>query len=248
MIKKRIAIVGCSHSDSTQPNEPWYMGFDKHCVDVHCYAMSGQGLQYQDFILKYLSNTCRDYYDAVIVQLSGTSRYFIPTPNPDNNVDVPLQFNLQNTWNAFYDMKPKLEWMYTTNQFKCSDNTTVETWLAQNGNTGMKEFIHQENTETANSICVQYGRQFIDFLPFYEKVFDNFFYFGWQWESDNNIGYDKNVHEFLIDRYGEFHLAELLDDTLHLTSQGNRVCFNEYIMNSKIGDYLYECGLKEFAE
>jgi hypothetical protein len=243
---KKIAVIGCSHSDLTQPNRSWIYGFSKYDVEVHSYAMSGQGLNYHDFVLKYICNHCPDQYDAAIVQLTGTNRWWIPTPIMEDPDRLDILSN--EVYPGIIDKKFKAEWRYSNTPVSCHDSVSFNTWIARNGLTGMHD-LESKLSDSWNSIVTQWGMEFIKFLDVYEKIFPNFFYFGWQWENNNNISGDTQLgsaHEFLRKKYGDFGLAGFLDDTLHLTDEGNSVFFNEYIMNSKIGDYLKnECGLKQ---
>ena len=60
-------------------------------------------------------------------------------------------------------------------------------------------------------------------------------------ERVTNIGQQKSFWHWMIEKYSiEYILENFIDETTHCTPLGNKVLFEEYICNSRIGNYLNE--------
>jgi len=209
--------------------------------------MPGHGIQYFDFILKYLVANKLDY-DCVIVQLTGSSRWQFPITGYSSN-----EFNTITVSDRYVN--------YATNYAHATAHNTVDyedlyenipmsflddISIFNHGNKQPRDNIEDTNFNkyTINRLqqetwISEYYKLFTQTLHMYEHHFPNVFWWRFANESINNIGHDTTSLETVIkheELYGD--LNDIINDTLHLTPLGYRILFDEYIMKSKIGDYI----------
>lgn len=243
-MRKKIAVIGCSHSDINQEHMNWIYHLPmNHNVEVDCYSIAGQGNYYQDFVLRYIALNFADTYDAVICQHTGHSRYWVPigTATELETMRKPPRFEVDGCNRMVFN----IHWLYSVDartwNFKLGDYTG----LCSQGDVGTYEVSDMAHTakqykDSNRSVVTHHCDMIIDMLPMYANIFKNFFYFGWQWSANNNINMERNVIEEIRHLGGDTALANFLDDTLHLTTPGHKFMYEHYIMKSKIGDYLLD--------
>lgn len=243
-MRKKIAVIGCSHSDINQENMNWVYHLPmNHDVEVDCYSIAGQGNYYQDFVLRYIALNFADTYDAVICQHTGHSRYWVPigTEIELETISTPAKFDVDGCNKLAFN----IHWLFTSGTQPWHLKLGEFTGLSSQGSVGalkipdtVQDAKHYK--DSGSSVVTHHCNMIIGMLPMYENIFKNFFYFGWQWSANNNINMERNVIEEIRHLRGDTALANFLDDTLHLTTPGHKFMYQNYIMKSKIGDYLLD--------
>lgn len=244
--KKKIAIIGCSHSYYLQCNQNWTTMFPDG-IEIHNFSLAGHGVMYFDYVLKYIIAN-KLHFDAVIIQLTGNTRWQFPvtgTCSDDLKVET-ISDNYYNYW---------IDYAHATISQIIPHEEIMKNELFSDArfyNSGMliheedltKSQFHEDNINiTANETWItEYYKLFVDTLHLYESSLENIFYWRFGLEVINNIGQDiKPALDVVIDQthlYDE--LDDVVDDSLHLTPLGYRILFDEYIMKSKIGDWVKE--------
>jgi len=244
----RIAIIGCSHSYYNECDENWTTLFPSNFV-IHNYSAAGHGVQHFDFVLKYIIANKLEY-DCLIIQLTGTTRWQFPITGhcsdeilinkiSDKYVNFAVDYSHATANNVI-----KFEELYENNGISSFDDISLHTkGLMQSRSIAItdSDFVaHDINISEGNTWVTEYYKLFVDTLHLYEPYFKNVFY--WKFSSDviNNIGRDDATALDVVlnskELYGD--LNDIIDDTYHLTPIGYGILFDEYIMKSKIGDYV----------
>ncbi len=263
---KYVAVIGCSFTAHDQPGhrypEKWnswsqYIPQDFPDVEVHNYACSAMACNYFDVILKGLVNFKHYKYDAVIIQLSSSTRWSLPLDTP---VEDYMRYN--DFWNTEIDPLEDLlvvEHEIPTNIPRYKHMIDLSSLITFGGNvngkaniTGIrhKDVLDTDQLQYLNNL-VQGGLplasifyyNFIKTLPMYEKYFDKVFYYSHLPTSDNtvsnNIGRELDIIPW-IEKFPKYidRFTNAPDDPGHLNSTGNKLLYNDYIMKSAIGDWL----------
>lgn len=232
---KRIALVGCSHTDYLTkletPTDHWSFNMLKYGVQIDNYARHGQGNSYIDFVLRYILAN-KIHYDCVIVQMTGNSRWMFPVIDKDQGLDLVTKNISENYNHKMFDNT----WGYS--------NKTIPPQAVEN----LQHYIdycqinnsqyHGEFEENGQNIASYTSDIYRRSISIYEKLFPKFFYWDFQWTDINNIGYDTNFRNTVIQEHGDIFFVNLLDDTMHLHPLGQKYLWDNYLFKSYIGDYL----------
>lgn len=264
MSKKRIAILGCSHSSyeqvmNTPGNKDWVHMLADLYPDVHFdnYANLGRGALYYDFVLKYIiTNYPKDYYDAVIIQFTVENRWLIGLEqiNTRQNETDGFKVTYKPSENyTTYAMShphvvtttPSILIYEENNRYICPTEKTKY----ENFRESMRTYYGKTDT-----MVMFYERMFVSTLEtLYKDKFKNIFY--WDFMNgyspiDNpefhnvnrsNISTGKPYVLWATEKFGDVYtVMELLDDTFHCSPEGNRVLLNEYLLSTEIKPYLDE--------
>jgi len=245
---KKIAIIGCSHSYYGECEQNWTTMFPEDFI-IHNYSMPGHGVQYFDFILKYIVANKLDY-DCVIVQLTGSNRWQFPITGYSSNKlrewkvsDTYINYAAQASHATAHDSIDH-EDLYKNIPMRFLDDISIYNHGLKQSRVNLEETDFKEHTINRahqDTWTSEYYDLFTQTLHMYEHYFPNVFWwrFG-QSHPNTNIGRDDltalNTIISKTELYGD--LNDIIDDTLHLTPHGYRILFDEYIMKSKIGDYV----------
>jgi hypothetical protein len=233
-----IAVIGCSHSSYRQSPDTWtaVMAAQYPTIEFHDYASGGSGAQYVDMVLKLILD-CD--YDLVIVQNTSSQRWCISKGSSrlyrENGEFV-------NIFEKQHSHLPNL-WHYTLEVNSHKYNETIP----QNCPNKISFWDERSEYFTYPEFYTLITRTTLEKV--YSKLFKNLMYFGWpvtyyEYESTDNIGKGMSAMDWLFGKYQknleqEYWIAErFFDETLHLNPEANKMFFNEYIMTSKIGEFL----------
>lgn len=260
---RRIAILGCSFSEwYNDQYENWSHHIAKNFPDtqVDCYARSATGQDYADYTIDYLLD---QKYDCVIYQASLGSRISIPLYN-DLNPDIDTEWNIckieKQVPENFTQYTINQDFIRFTQNSVCVDFLDFDGSVQNNFNTNKlvesgKYILSQNNDGIPKYFQRQYLRHIKNLKQKYENLFDNFFWYVHHGSSMqikdkslsiaevSNIGHKKCGMDFMIDRYGNdpiwFYENILIGkNDPHFTAYGNELLYEEYILKSKIGEYL----------
>lgn len=254
---KRIAVIGCSHTSydhvrvTPGPGIDWvhHMANQHKHVKFDNYAHAGTGPLYYDLALKnIINNKGKDYYDAIIVQLTASGRWILPLNVDHTYVDliedifscVPItdNYDVYRMYHPFSIITRNGSHVLNSNENK---KQTVENLI---------DSIRREGLSNSTVVGVNYEHMFIKSLTtVYNHIFNDVFFFdfldGYLPEHmnnkimRNNIGHTLPFVHWVSETYSEdFLVSEVLDDSLHCTMKGNQLLCDEYLMNSAIGSYL----------
>jgi hypothetical protein len=244
---KKIAIIGCSHSAYNRGEQNWSTMFPDDFI-IHNYSMSGHGVQYFDFILKYIVANKLDY-DCVIIQLTHTSRWQFPITGYSSNKlhtmvisDRYINYAVNYAHATAHDTVD-YEDLYANHQMTFLDDVSIFNGGFKQSRDDIKQTTFEQfgiNRFQQDTWVTEYYNLFVQTLHMYENYFPNVFWWRFASTPIDNIGHDAHTAlETVISKkelYGD--LNDIIDDTLHLTPLGYRILFDEYIMKSKIGDYV----------
>lgn len=219
---KRIAILGCSHSDlNSNDHINWTTFLARKYPNIlfDNYAASGHGHLYMDIALKHC--LYENNYDSIIVQLTGSNRWSIPLQTdmtshtwqkcnywnggPDsldnlNRIILPTpRANLAGNgvhWDLFYDHR------------------NISLW--QNGLVIPKHKQSQYIPGELSSLAQYYTDLFVKMLNNTNRIK----YFSVKNYLGDNMGLNDSIIGILKNKYGSDGVANRLDDTLHLNTQG----------------------------
>jgi hypothetical protein len=248
-MNKKVLVLGCSHSDfenrSNFKNENdsqlnyelpwnWFIAERYPNMEVHNYALEGMSNFYTDFILKKVISE-RHHYDAVIINLIESSRFTIPL-----NLNSKFMFTVNRPASNYINYK------LTASYARVFHNRiNMPGYQKQTADSFDPQFLKDLGKYTPDSPFISfYNKSFLRSLELYENYFDNFFY----WcafpdkttrNNKNNIGQPLSAIDFLYKNYGENYTVKyLLEPGLHFNQKGAEILFDEYVMPSKIGDFL----------
>ena len=251
----RIAVIGCSHSDLNQGVQ--FYGYGSNWVELmakqyphiefHNYSKGGMGNLYFDTVLKHIIATKpSNYYDCVILQLTTQGRWFVPlTYSPFEEGDIGIWYESDTTVKNLKNVEFNRGYIKIGNNFE-----SFEPW--DKGEQYSKHFQSVKEVYNAQGIPTYFDKSFSALsLKLYERFFKTMLVFDW-WDGNTddlyphmmrvtNIGQDASFWHWMNNKYGiEYVLENLVDETTHCTPLGNKVLFEEYIRNSKLGSYLNE--------
>jgi hypothetical protein len=265
-MKKRIAILGCSHTDWQQGSRArrgWVEQLAVQFPDVefHNFARMGHGSLWFDFVLKHLiANYEPDYFSAVIVQLTARGRWLFPLRHSvDKDQWLSHVFKKRPIGN-YYTHMLKSHRVVTTQHGTFETGSYIRDWehepWAFRTDTDIANDIgkHYQNWhphDNYDNFSLQYEDLFGDtLLKLYRPHFRNFFYFTffnsyspkpeeYKEYHVGNIGPSKPFVQWAIDKHGEEKVVlDMFDNTWHTSQQGEDIFVNEYILPSEIGNYL----------
>ena len=219
---KRIAILGCSHSDlNSNDHINWTTFLARKYPNIifDNYAASGHGHLYMDIVLKHC--LYEKNYDSIIVQLTGSNRWSIPLQTDMTN----HTWHKCKYWNGGPDSLDNLNRMILPSpraniagtgvhwdMFK--DNKNISLW--QHGLVVPSYKQSQYIPGKLSSLADYYTDLFVKTLSKTNGVK----YFSVKNYIGDNIGLKDSITNILKNKYGDEGLANRLDDTLHLTEQG----------------------------
>jgi len=229
---KRIAILGCSHSDWQQgPTERrgWIeqIATQYPNIEFHSFARMGHGSLWYDFILKHIiANFEPNYFDAVIIQLTAQGRWLFPLRHsvekekwivhPFKDRDVPnyITYTLKShrivsTQMGSFEAGSYLpDWEHEPWGFRGGPFYEFPTQFGIN-------YTANFPNEEYDNFSLQYEDVFGDTLiKLYRPHFNNFFYFTFfnsyspgkyvefKKYHVGNIGQPKPFVQWSIDKYG----------------------------------------------
>jgi hypothetical protein len=233
---KRIAVIGCSHSNHHSCDDIWAIQIARnHNVHVDNYAVSGHGAVYFDFVLKYIVANKLEY-DCVIVQHTGISRWSMPLEGFSSNRKMVAFPVSENYIQMSYDIARAN--MAIPLMFDTAAKLQEVSSLYNNLGTVLKSqhAEYQINDDgTFKNFATEYFDLFSSTLELYDNYFNHFYHFSFSNTSAGNLG-NTNFISWLEQSRGD--IMKYYDETRHLTSEGNTILYKEYIMNSPVGDYL----------
>lgn len=252
---KRVAIIGCSHSDYRQGSTQamWAKTLSDRFTNLefHNFSRGGYGHLYQDMMLKYV-RFFQEPYDLYIVQLTGMVRWFVPTEGYSDYWDynnIQDTFNMKwlsnnhisYTWNlprvASVGVEPldphkgidrNIYRMYDNNGFNTKDYPDLNIKKNVSGAVcGIGNFHSYCYFEELKHLAKN--------IPLY--WFTPRTYIHWINVLDNNL----NLPTFSewLEQAGTT-MDDNLDDTAHLTVEGNRILFEDYLLPSILGKKLID--------
>ena len=250
----KIAVIGCSHSDyfwadATAQHPGWVqlMATDHPDHEFHNYSKMAAGSVYYDFVLKYIISQ-KINYDAVILQASIPGRWMTPLKvYKKNSHGIPFPFNrnkISENYFAYY--------LNNTNMFNTAASTVLIADGYQDPRAKKLERIFNEIYEPhdfASMYDDMFTRTCYDTYSHFFKemfVFDFFKSINPEYElisgGDSrwqNIGRPDSFLTYCSEKYGHEKLVmEILDDTLHPSTYGHSVLWNDYLKPSILGDFL----------
>lgn len=251
---KRIAILGCSHSSYDEVINPvgaddngldWihHMSIDNPHVEFHNYAAQGHGPLYYDFILKYiLSEFPDDYYDAVIIQYTVEGRWHFPLCI--ENAPYVSSEEITDNYVVKRWVSSRLVGTLHHNHVQHVNSETTRKHILM---AGKALYSYKDDKKTD----LMYEHAFMSTLnKLYGPHFKNIFYFDFlngyikelndqDHSNRTNIGVLDSFVNWARSVYGEeYLLMNILNDSMHCTSEGNQLLYHQYILNSNIGKYL----------
>lgn len=265
MAKKRIAVIGCSHSSyeqtvNSKDNKDWvHILADKYPnIQFDNYANIGRGPLYYDFVLKHIiTHYPRDYYDAVVVQFTAENRWMIGleqlTPSTNDKNGFNTTYQPSHNYTSYTLTHPHIIATTTSvfiyeenNMYVCPENTPLVCPTHKTKYQTLRETIKLHYGKT-DSIAMFYEKMFVSTLEtLYKDKFNNLFYWDWMsgWMNSDeinrtNMSLDGSFIQWAINKFGEEYVVmELLDGTVHCTTEGNRVLVEEYLSNCELKFYL----------
>lgn len=268
---KKVAIIGCSHTDWFQGNKErvgWVeqLSLAFPSIEFHSFAAIAHGPLYYDLVLKHIiTEYPENYFDGVIVQLTGKGRWLFPIrhtieeekwiviPFPTRDVPNYIVHSLKsqrvcNTPNGDGGF------MYGSNLREGNEFNFIPHPLATKAG-HIYVSIDEDSTYDPcidyDNFALQYEDLFIKSLEkIYAKHFNTFLFFSFfnsltikneKFEEQivGNIGYDKPFVQYAIEKYGEEKVAtDFFDVTWHTNQTGEDVFFTDYILSSDIAKYL----------
>lgn len=266
MEKRRIAVIGCSHSAYDQVfyrednnGKDWVHLMSEKFPNLifHNYATQGHGPLYYDMVLKYIiSELPKDYYDTVIIQYTVPGRWLIPVNAAEMYKDInnSEEFRYDDITSNYVVVRMQPQRIMATNHRSYVFGTD------QSDKKSMKYCKMLEDTISAaytpNGIASMYDRTFYrTFDDIYSHWFNSGFYFDFcdtlgatspsAENNRSNIGTDVPFQNWVVKTYGiDYLLTDILDDGLHCTEFGNNMLFNDYIMPSLLGTHLSDLNEK----
>lgn len=257
---KRVAIIGCSHSDYDLRPHSWVKFCAQDFPHLHfdVFAQGGHGHLYMDLVLKDIWDT----FDHYIVQLTQPTRWMLgfqgdlstpafirydtDVPNISDwkfnqpRVAMPGSSTLTNpeiakNYGKVFDSFKSVTHGGTFYNYTPGDDSTKIT-------VDFKNNIHP--------LAYHFSRVFVKNLAMYG---DRISYFNHgsigleqvtkvdHWEKSesvtNNIGVQESVFEYLEKNYYDKFL-NYIDETNHLNLTGSQVLWQEYLKPSSLGERL----------
>lgn len=223
---KKVAIIGCSHSDiHSNDHENWttFLARRYSNINFHNYASSGHGHVFHDLVLKHVMY--EEEYDKIIVQLTGDNRWSIPLPH-DINLDDKWIIEQHGSCGNMYKHRLKFA-RYNTTSFNstCDQDLLQKLKTLKEYNRGslsvngfnLPEAKEWQYTPGVHTMAQYYSKLFVKSLDRLPVV-----YFSFHNDMGNNIGLPGTITSIFGERWGELGLVERLDDTLHCTNKGYR--------------------------
>jgi len=259
---KRVAIIGCSHSDyldNSKIDVNFGLWIPMLCerfpnIEFHNFSQGGHGHLYQDMVMKYL-RFATSPYDMYIVQLTGMSRWMVPIKGTSTWWD---QADMQGAFTTDRrNIKNYIKYSWLPPRL-CNVGVELPRYndlqevYPQHMNQGKNTKIHLDLKELENdtgsfrNMAVFHSYLFLKELQFMDNGSMPIFYFTprtynhWEEEriSDNNLNL-KSFNKWIKEKYNK-KIDDYLDETFHLTLEGNRILFEEYLMPSKLGKKLID--------
>lgn len=260
-MNKRVAIIGCSHSDSQQGDQtPDKIGWAEQLaisfpsIEFHSFARMGHGALWYDFVLKHLVDKYEDYFDCIIVQLTAKGRWIFPLRHPTYDNKWVVSDRLSNY--KIHSLKSNRIAMTQYGSFECATPDDPY-FFRQTENVKPIVDCYTNKRETVDqsydNFSLQYESLFENTLmKLYSSYFNKFFYFTFfnEYKINNsefsiaqkgNIGHNTPFVQWAIEKYGEENtVIDIFDNSWHTSKLGEDIFFNEYIMTSEIRKYLEE--------
>lgn len=232
-MKKRVAIIGCSHSDIADVDHiNWTtMLANKHPdIMFDNYAASGHGHLYMDIVLKHILYQSLIDYDLIIVQTTGSNRWSIPLPATRRTTVPWIRKKVSENLVKVIMDSPRYNITGANSHTMFDTLKPLGGSLYQDGHVIPKHKTHQY--EPGDQTMALYFSQL--FILQLRKLSNHIpiVYFGMQGGyCGDNIGLEKTLHQIIKEDRSEEGLANLLDDTLHFTEEGYSVMLD--ILESK---------------
>jgi len=260
---KRVAIIGCSHSDYHcltdfhKTTGHWV----KRClekfpnIEFHNYAVSGHSNLYIDMALRYI--LLYEKYDLIIVQTTAFNRWMMPTGFNGKETVFFDDDNLHRVWHKKHYIKQYKNYYKHMLKLPRIQNRGTHYPTAQS----MKEFSvtyvdsegcsynaskewPNEKLNTAEDKVFNLATFFSTMLIKNLEILSNqhpiyYWHFsGWEHMHYTNIGREDTIKECLTSHRDDW--KSWVDDTWHLTEEANTYFFNEYLMKSNLGKKLID--------
>jgi hypothetical protein len=258
-VTKRVAIIGCSHSDWQQSEQvPNKVGWVEQLainfphVEFHSFAKMGHGALWYDFVLKHLIDKYEDYFDSVIVQLTAKGRWIFPLRHTAYDEKWLTENRLPNY--KIHSLKSNRIAMTQYGSFECALSEDPYFFRQTEKVKPIIDcYTSTIDNNSYDNFSIQYENLFENTLmKLYSNHFKKFFYFTFfnEYKINNtefniaqmgNIGHNKPFVQWAIERYGEKKtVIDIFDNSWHTSKIGEDIFFKEYIMTSNIGKYLSE--------
>lgn len=253
---KRIALIGCSHSDWKPENEmgSWISFLNKKYpnIKVDNYSASGHGHIYFDFILRYLRYSCKINYDLIIVQLTHPNRWMVPVHGyhngklfscDSNDLDNAFEFEVYSEQYSRVLFKPARR---VSGGIKLLDqdqiNDDVYKLYYNQGNQTNLDMDLRNDEALLSPFTLFHSSLFFSYLKEITDIDDNLLYFTPRTIDRHDI-LDNNINQprfadWLRKEKNIKNINDILDSTMHLDSDGNKLLFDEYLLTSKLGKKL----------
>lgn len=260
---KRVAVIGCSHSSYDQvvhgpssDGKDWihHLSNITDNFEFYSFAAEGHGPLYYDYALKdIVLKYPKTYFDVLIVQYTVGGRWFVPIRSgkyirEGQNQETDFEpLNVTPNY-VFYRLRPQ--------RVSLSRNRATA-WQVDRTSYRMRKKINDIETYfdamyDPEGLATHYESNFAKLLiPLYGQYFNQVFCFDFSntmfnaetidenFQYRNNIGATKPFKNFLTDKYGVEHVAKyFFDSSFHCSKLGNEVLVNEYLIPSKLGEYL----------
>lgn len=223
----RIAIIGCSHSDSEYVPNNWAVQLAKRHPNIQFdnYSTVGAGQLDIDVTLKHFVKFNIEY-DKVLVQFSGNNRWIVPSVGVSTDFEMPfLEWKRSSNYSVYRLDVPRARTsrIYTREELK---GIAKGFWSE-----GRVRPEDDEWVEDQNSYNVGFAHYFSDLLMnTMEKIYPyEFKYWTFRPSHNNNIGQELCIHDWFMKNYKEDYISKFTDDTLHLNAEGNTILLNEYL-------------------
>jgi len=234
---KRVAIIGCSHSDDcgcdSGNDYVWVkqMADANPHIEFHNYSKVGHGSLYFDMVLKHLVTEGLEY-DKVILQWTGGSRWMDPVQAENWYVDYtprlkypPPPHFIEMPWHRDNEVKNLKRFRLTWPRKGVMDSLPLSENDTYYGgeNSDIMQYKQKDNSQynpAFGGLSVAYTDLMIDSLKIYRNFYDIFSFCVLSSALDNQKRIKHGIPCFQSSCSDE-EFVNMLDDTLHLTQYGN---------------------------
>jgi len=225
----KVAILGCSHSDTMFVRDNWVEQLSRKYPDIQFdnYSIVGGGQLDIDCILKHFVKF-KMQFDKVIVQFSGNNRWIIPSQGVWRDFEDPYdRVELSNNLHCYRLDVPRAR---SSRIFTKDELKGIAKGFWSEGH------VHVDNFRVDDWACrVGFGHYYSDLVHNTMAEIYPYDFLYWTWRQldfwANNLGHDICAHDWFLKNHKKQYTEEWTDDTLHLTPEGNRVLLEEYLGN-----------------
>ena len=272
---KKVAVLGCSHSDFQIFSEQgyWVKFMSDKFPNIHFdnYSHGGTGNQLIELNFKYALYEDITEYDCIIVQLSHHLRWMTPTTGwsqdffYDSTEKAYDEFNEEFgvKFNNITKKRLNLPFAYGTDNISRTilesipnvhiSNRAITRRYVEPPKINKNWEEKEESQKTRFMSSNRLGTDLLNLSSINTKLFNkqlqqlskdnSIFYFNW-WPQTLQPGMESNIDRLcVIDWFNENHpnwMKDMIDDTAHLTFEGNQILWNEYFGGTALYERLVE--------